>query len=167
MCYTTCTGEQRRKMACEETVGRILFSEVRIRRIRRSRIHRRHSRSGGAFCTRLAPPPPEKRRHSKGDVDQLRRRRGSGVLCRGAGLVEDLEDLVLAGVDPGPPLQFGLFFVAAGEGVVFFHSNAASESLVYAGMLLVSCQTSSPTSVPRRARLTCDGKWVKPTYQLL
>ena len=49
----------------------------------------------------------------------------------------------------------------------FIHSNAASESLVYAGMLLVSCQTSSPASVPRRARLTCDGKWVKPTYQLL
>ena len=51
--------------------------------------------------------------------------------------------------------------------VSFIHSNAASESLVYAGMLLVSCQTSIPASVPRRARLTCDGKWVKPTYQLL
>ena len=35
------------------------FFRVRIRRFHRSRIHRRHSRSGGAFCTRPAPPPPE------------------------------------------------------------------------------------------------------------
>ena len=60
MCYTTCFGEQRRKMACDRCTGGIpFFFRVRIRRNRRSRIHRRHSRSGGAFCTRPAPPPPE------------------------------------------------------------------------------------------------------------
>ena len=48
----TCTGELRRKMACEKCIRQDPFSRVRIRLIRRSRIHRRHSRSGGAFCTR-------------------------------------------------------------------------------------------------------------------
>ena len=59
MCYTTCIGELRRKMACEKHNRQDpFFFRVRIRRIRRSRIHRRHSRSGGAFRTRPAPPPP-------------------------------------------------------------------------------------------------------------
>ena len=51
-------------------------------------------------------------------MDQLHRRRGCGILRRGAGLVEDLEDLVLAGVDPRPPSPLGFSFVASGEGVV-------------------------------------------------
>ena len=59
MCYTTCFGELRRKMACERCMAGSPFFRVRIGRNRRSRIHRRHSRSGGAFCTRPAPPPPE------------------------------------------------------------------------------------------------------------
>ena len=111
---TTCIGELRRKMACEKHNGRILFLQG---------ANPTHPSVANPSPTQPAPPPPIKRRHSEGDVDQLCRRRCRGVLRRGAGLVEDLEDLVLAGVDPRPSSPLGFTLVAPGESVGYVVSR--------------------------------------------
>ena len=58
-------------------------------------------------------PTPRMRRHSEGDVEQLSRRRGSRVLRRGAGLVEDVEDLLLPGAHSSPSASSGFRLVAS------------------------------------------------------